>query len=224
MRKLFIYYIVTIMLGCSTLLIAKTEHTGKVLEVLHSGPYSYLKVQEEHATNWVAVTRTPVPTGSVISYQEAMRVQDFESKTLHKTFKNLIFADAIRYQNKNTKAAPVPLSQKILHAKISPYKKPDTLSVEEIFLNAKKLNGKKVKVRGKVIKVARDIMKRDWVHIEDGTGDSEAGSDDLVFTATKSDVKKGDVVTAEGKVAIEKDFGYGYFYPVIIEESHFKKE
>ena len=67
-------------------------------------------------------------------------------------------------------------------------------------------------------------MKRDWVHIEDGTGDADAGTDDLVFTTPKADVKRGDIVTAEGIVAVEKDFGYGYFYPVIVEKSHFTKD
>ncbi len=216
MLLLFIY---------STMLFAKTPHTAKVTEVLHSGPYSYLHVHENNATYWIAVNRLPVQKGQTITFTKEMQMDGFESKTLKRRFKHLYFADGVRFADRQAPRNPhtvVPLSKKLMHAKISPYKKEGTLSVEEVFANAKKLNGKKIKVRGKVIKVAHEIMKRDWVHIEDGTG--EAGTDDLVFTAPRTDLKKGDIVTAEGTVAVEKDFGYGYFYPVIVEKSSFRKE
>jgi len=66
-------------------------------------------------------------------------------------------------------------------------------------------------------------MKRNWIHLEDGTGGPM--SDDLVFT-TQSEVtvQPGDTVIATGRAVTDKDFGYGYFYPVIIEESVFQKE
>lgn len=208
---------------CSfTLLFARSEHTAKVLEILNSGPYSYLKVEEKGKNYWIAITAIPIQKGSTISFTEGMKIEQFESKSLHRSFKNLIFADSVRFKEDRRSSKIEPLSKKLLHAKVSPYKKEGTLSVEEVFTNAGKLKGKKIKVRGKVIKVAREIMKRDWVHIEDGTG--EEGSDDLVFTTDKADLKKGDIVTAEGSVAIEKDFGYGYFYPVIVEKSSFHKE
>ena len=47
--------------------------------------------------------------------------------------------------------------------------------------------------------------------------------DDIVFTSTGALPKVGDIVSATGTVAIDKDFGYGYFYPVIVEKSSFKK-
>ena len=205
---------------------AKEQHSGKVLEVLQSGPYTYLKIHEHQPekTVWIAVTRIPVTKGAEVTFHEAMTMDNFKSKTLGRTFEHLIFADGIRFTSQKTKTQLPSLARKLKQSKLSPHKKPGTLSVEELFMNAKKLNGKTVKVRGKVIKVAREIMKRDWVHIEDGTGDAEAGTDDLVFTTPKADVKRGDIVTAEGIVAVEKDFGYGYFYPVIIEKSHFTKD
>ena len=62
-------------------------------------------------------------------------------------------------------------------------------------------------------------MKRNWVHLQDGS--RFKGQDDLVFTTTKAVPAKGDTVVAEGTVVLDKDFGYGYFYSVIIENSHF---
>ncbi len=218
--------IILLLLTGLLFLFAKEQHAGKVLEVLQSGPYTYLKIKEHNPdkTVWIAVTRIPVTKGAEVTFHEAMTMDNFKSKTLGRTFKHLIFADGIRFATEKKKRQLPSLARKLKQTKISPYKKPGTLSVEELFMNAKKLNGKRVKVRGKVIKVAREIMKRDWVHIEDGTGDANAGTDDLVFTTPKADVKRGDIVTAEGIVAVEKDFGYGYFYPVIVEKSHFTKD
>jgi predicted NAD/FAD-dependent oxidoreductase len=60
-----------------------------------------------------------------------------------------------------------------------------------------------------------------WLlHLEDGTG--EMNSDDLVFTIEAPlTIKPGDIVTAVGTVETDKDFGYSYFYPVLVEQSIF---
>ncbi len=69
------------------------------------------------------------------------------------------------------------------------------IRLQRYFKNSTKLEGKKVVVRGKVVKVAAGIMKKNWVHLQDGTG--ETGSNDLVLTS--DDLPKvGDVVTASG--------------------------
>ena len=66
-------------------------------------------------------------------------------------------------------------------------------------------------------------MKLDWVHIQDGTGSKEQNNEDIVFTTKEIKFKAGDSVIAKGKLIIDKDFGYGYFYKVIIQESSFSK-
>jgi hypothetical protein len=58
-------------------------------------------------------------------------------------------------------------------------------------------------------------MEKNWVHIQDGT-DYE-GEFDLTITTSRS-VSVGDTVTFEGTIALEKDFGYGYFYNILMEE------
>jgi hypothetical protein len=65
-------------------------------------------------------------------------------------------------------------------------------------------------------------MKRDWVHLGDGSGNEKKLTDDLVFTAPSTTLKAGDKVKATGKVIVDKDFGYGYFYKVIIENTTFE--
>lgn len=91
-------------------------------------------------------------------------------------------------------------------------------TVEEIYKQAKELNGKSVRVRGKVVKFSPNIMGRNWLHIQDGTGNPMNNSHDLVVTSSES-VEQGQVVVVQGTLAAEKDFGAGYKYNAIIEQA-----
>ncbi len=94
----------------------------------------------------------------------------------------------------------------------------NSYTVEEIFSNAKELDGKTVRIRGKVVKYNANIMGRHWLHIQDGTGDPMQNTHDLVVTTT-SKIENPDILTLEGTVAANRDFGAGYTYVVIIENS-----
>ena len=91
-------------------------------------------------------------------------------------------------------------------------------TVGELFEQAEKLNNSTIRVRGRVVKFNPMIMGRNWIHLQDGTGNPMKNSHDLVVTS-KETVKIDDVITMEGKVAAKKDFGAGYRYEVIIEEA-----
>ena len=76
-------------------------------------------------------------------------------------------------------------------------------------------------MRGKVVKFSANIMGKNWVHLQDGTG--ESGINDLTVT-TSAVVNKGDTVLVSGVLVIDKDFGYGYSYDVIIEDAEVSVE
>lgn len=94
----------------------------------------------------------------------------------------------------------------------------NSYTVGELFARAEELNGKTVRVRGKVVKYNANIMGRHWLHIQDGTGEPMQNTHDLVVT-TRSEIENPDVLTIEGVLAADKDFGAGYKYAVIIEEA-----
>ncbi len=96
-------------------------------------------------------------------------------------------------------------------------------TVGDIFAKAKELNNTKVKVHGKVMKVSKMIMGKNWLHIQDGTGDPLNNTHDLVIT-TMAEPKKGDIVLVEGTLHAERDFGAGYKYAAIIEDAEVKTE
>ena len=71
-------------------------------------------------------------------------------------------------------------------------------------------------IRGKVVKYNAEIMGRNWLHIQDGTG--AIGGNDLLITSSDK-AKVGDTVLIVGTVAINKDFGAGYKYRVLVEDA-----
>jgi hypothetical protein len=114
--------------------------------------------------------------------------------------------------------AVVPLAE----VKVAKATGANAYTVGEVFAKASSLNGKKVRVRGQVMKMSAKIMGRNWIHLQDGTGDPMKNSHDLVVTSSEEPAK-GSVVTVEGVVATNKDFGSGYFYNVIVEQGKVQK-
>lgn len=94
-------------------------------------------------------------------------------------------------------------------------------TVEEVYQEKDKLKGKRVTLRGKVVKYNEAIMGKNWLHLRDGTGKDP--TDDLTVT-TQAKAKVGDTVLVEGTVTLDKDFGAGYKYDVIIEDAKVKIE
>ena len=94
-------------------------------------------------------------------------------------------------------------------------------TIGECFNKAKELDNKKVRVRGKVMKVSTMIMGKNWIHLQDGTGDPMKNTHDLVVT-TQAAPENGSVVVVEGVLAANKDFGAGYKYDVIVEDAEIK--
>ena len=97
----------------------------------------------------------------------------------------------------------------------------NTVTIAQLFKNRDAYVGKRVTVKGKVTKVSQNIMRLNWIHIQDGS--RFANMDDLVFTTSRPAPKVGEIVYATGTVVKDKDFGYGYFYPLIIQEATFSK-
>lgn len=91
-----------------------------------------------------------------------------------------------------------------------------TLTVAEIFAQQGRLAGKHIHVSGKVVKVNNNIMGKNFLHIQDGTG--AEGSNDITVTSQQT-ASVGDMIEVDALVTVNRDFGMGYSYPVILEEA-----
>lgn len=93
---------------------------------------------------------------------------------------------------------------------------PAVKSVESINKEKAGLAGQEIAVQGKVVKVNNGIMQRNFVHVQDGSGD--ASTNNLIVTS-KQTAAVGQTVKVVGKVTLNRDFGMGYSYPLLIEEA-----
>jgi hypothetical protein len=119
---------------------------------------------------------------------------------------------------------PLPAAMPVADVGLSGIAKAEGgLTVAEVFAQKDQLAGKKVVVRGKVVKANSGIMNKDWLHVRDGSGAD--GTNDLTVTTNSTPLPKvGDTVVVTGKASLNKDFGMGYQYPVILEGAEVKIE
>jgi hypothetical protein len=215
---------------------------GTVTETMNAGGYTYVQVDNGSEKIWAAAPQFEVQKGEKVSVPEGMPMQNYESKSLNRKFDVVFFVGAIGKGDQLPASAPVmtgatgPEQAQLpegAHPKLDPAQaardanvsfsgiKKAERTVGDVFAGQSSLGGKEVTVRGKVVKFSPQIMGKNWVHVQDGTG--QPGANDLTITTSDS-ASVGDTVLVTGKVTLKKDFGMGYKYDVIIEDGKVKVE
>ncbi len=67
------------------------KHTGKVLETIDVPNYTYLKLATENGETWAAIPQSKIPVGEKVTVLQSLVMKDFESPTLKRTFKSVVF-------------------------------------------------------------------------------------------------------------------------------------
>ena len=109
--------------------------------------------------------------------------------------------------------SPGPVTTEKISEAVTPCE--GCIKISDLFAERKSYKGKEIMVTGKVTKFNAEIMGKNWVHIQDGS--EFEGEYDLTVT-TASQVSVGDIVTFKGIIALDKDFGYGYVYDILLED------
>jgi hypothetical protein len=191
------------------------DHKVVAEEVLNTEKYTYLRVSENEESFWIAIPKTAVEIGATYYYKGGLLKKNFPSKEYNRVFETLYLVSGISKQPVGS-AVDQAFSQTQSTEAITPPKdvKPaaGAVKIADIVGNLSKYDGKLVKVTGKCVKINPMIMGRNWIHLQDGS----ANNFDLTVTTTEN-VSLGDIVTLEGTIAINKDFGAGYKYNVIME-------
>jgi GW (Gly-Tryp) dipeptide domain len=195
-------------------------HAVKVIESMNASNYTYINVEENGKAFWIAVPQMEINKGEMLYFSKSMEMKNFKSETLNRTFESVLFVDDVRKMDNSQQMVqhPIPTTAK---EEIKVNKLKDGKTIGEIYSGMNKLNGKSVKVRGKVVKYNSGIMGTNWIHIQDGT--AFQNEFDLLVTSD-TEVQLGQVITAEGKILTNKDFGSGYAYKVLIENAKVKVE
>lgn len=206
--------------------------SGTVLERIDAPAFSYLRMQTSAGEVWTGVPSASVEKGAQVTVYDAIPMVDFESKSIKRKF-------ALVYLGTLKAAASPPQTdaeapganphgqarQAVAAVKAGSIPKasgPDARTVAEIWAQKTSLREKAVTIRGKVMKFNGGVMGRNWVHLQDGTGDPAKGTHDLTFT-TMDELSPGEVTTLKGIVRLDKDFGAGYVYALIVEEAKVQK-
>ncbi len=194
---------------------------GNVKEVIQTSGYTYLLMENEGIEFWIAGTKTDAKVGEIYYFKENMKMQNFQSKELNRTFDIIIFVQELSKDPESFKSPAKTMGNQETKAKIVKQNiklviPAGTTSIAELFSNKNKYKDNKITVRGVVTKYNEGIMNKNWIHLQDGT--EQEGNFDLVVTSLiKCNV--GDTLSLEGKVSLDKDFGYGYKYDVLVEDA-----
>ena len=221
---------------------------GTVLETMDAAGYTYVNISSSEGPLWIAIPETEVGTGEQRSFAPGMEMKDFHSTSLNKTFTRVIFSEgivdvaasakpddskpsssfeaAVQAEKQALPQVAAPQASGGSMGAIAPFSEisvekaegENSFTVAELFDKAAELNGTKVRIRGKVVKFNANIMGKNWLHLQDGSGDPMNNTHDLVVTTT-AEIGSPDIIIIEGTLAANKDFGAGYTYTVIVENA-----
>ena len=217
-------------LGQSTSNSQDIIHEVSVKEVLQTNSYTYLLVSENKKETWLAVNKITAKVGEKYYYEKWLLMKDFFSKELNRTFNEILFLGNLCKTKEELKTAKTNLPHSLLNQNTPsmgvkpPSEKIKTkinpiiggITISELLSKKVNYSGKTVKIKGQITKFTPKILGKNWVHFQDGSDFN--GKYELTVTVS-SELKVGDVVILEGKVILNKDYGFGYSYDIIIENA-----
>lgn len=180
---------------------------AKVTEVLRGEGRAYLNIEEGPYKFWVSIPDTQVKVGDFLLLGKGPLVENQKSAAAGRSFPELTIIEKVAVVDEATAQAairlPVPEGG---------------VDIAGLYTRRKELAGQEVKVRGRVVRVSRNVFETNWVHLQDGTRGAGEGEHDLTVTTT-ADIPVGAVVVASGPLTIDLDMGFGYFYSAILKEA-----
>lgn len=192
-----------------------------VKEILQTSSYTYLKFEGDGEEYWGAIPRRDdIVKGNTYYFDSSMEMKNFPSKELDRTFDRIYFIESIRdtpYPKPDQVNMDKRGSSQVGNMEVETIERVEGgITIAELYDNKSDFAGKIVKIKGKVVKFTTAVLGKNWVHIQDGT----ISGNNLDITITTVDVVNiDDIATFEGLVVLDKDFGSGYAYDVIIEDA-----
>jgi hypothetical protein len=195
---------------------------GTVLETMDASQYTYVRVKTSSGEIWAATSTFKVAVGDRVVVPLDGAMEKFHSATLNRDFPLIYFAPSITRAGEPAPppghaAAGAPAAAAQVTEPIPPA--PGGMTVASVWANRKALAGKTVTVRGKVVKYNGGILGLNWTHLQDGSGVAKDGTNDITITSAAAAARVGDVITVTGTVVLDKDFGAGYAYQVMLQNA-----
>jgi hypothetical protein len=200
--------------------------SGTVVETLDASGYTYVLVDSGSEKIWAAAPAFAVAVGNHVIVPAGMTMHDYHSTTLNRDFETIYFVESIlNASNLSFESTPLPQG----HPPITPQaeslvdlsdiaKADNGQTIAEIYATKKQFTDKNVILRGKVVKFNPNIMGTNWLHVQDGSGSAQDATNDLTITSDTL-VSVGTTVLIRGTLTLDKDFGFGYRYALIVEDA-----
>jgi hypothetical protein len=197
-------------------------HNVEALEILQAERYTYMKVKENSETFWIAAGKFDPKIGNKYFYKGGLMKTNFESQEHKRVFDKIYLVssiiDATSHSIDNLEdelPTSVPVSDFKQSKKVT-----GALKLSDLFNNKEKYSNKSILVSGKCVKANYEIMNFNWYHIQDGTKKDGKLCD---FTITsKENIPLGAEIAFFGKITLNKDYGSGYSYDIIMEDGKMK--
>ena len=206
---------------------ASDKISGKVTQVLEAAGYTYAEVDTGKEKVWAAATTTPLTVGDTVTFTTQMPMRNFHSKAMDRDFPMIYFVN--RFNTGDTSHTGATATATMAPSTGATKSAPAVKAIEgiskveggstiaEIHANKQAFNGKSIRVRGQVTKYNTNVMGKNWIHIRDSST-----QDDLTIT-TADTTSVDEIVVIEGELMLDRDFGYGYVYPLIVENASIEK-
>lgn len=199
-------------------------HSVVVTEILPTTKYIYLKVREGREEFWIATGKKEVKKGETYLYSGGLLKTNFRSEEHNRVFEKIYLVSNLISKGDHTNLAKTePKSNSVADKRITQKENIPThtekeilhkgaITIAELLKDPGKYEGHSVEISGTCVKVNPNIMDRNWIHVQDGTQDDF----DLVVTSNTL-VSEGSNITMRAIVALNRDFGAGYSYDLILE-------
>ena len=171
----------------------------------------------------------------IARFSGEVMMKDFQSKTLDRLFPVILFVQSVEpvdpgsptlskelasapdvtdlHNNMATKAAT-----EIGPVVVEPLD--GGMTIQEIIAKHGQIEGQEVSLRARVTKFSPNILGKNWVTLQDGTGKTP---DDKLVVTSLAVVAVGEEVVVTGKVKNNVDIGAGYVYKVLLEDAGFSQ-
>ncbi len=220
---------------------------GTVDEILSPSAYSIVKLKGSDDFYYIAIPAKDIKVGDSIFYApqdrvavvtkliknqpSTIQVSDCDKKLAQK-IENLLLKQQHSVQNsldKLTKQvsqvsqvggyAPRVVESSSVATQVDAQNAVKFYSVKEVLEQRKRLDGKRIMLKGKVTKIFNGFSNSSWVHLKD-EGSREKDSR-LVAIMASPEVNIGDVIYISAVVHIDQKLGFGLDFDVVLKRSRF---